>query len=103
MAKKLAKISLRLALFGILVGEGNGSGAGSAGLHDGTCPADGDVGAKGCAWELGYGVVGGPFAGGAAGFGGAVVLHSLNDAALVRAIAIYCDSHVATRGSSVFG
>ena len=63
MAKKLAKISLRLALFGILVGEGNGAGGGSAGLHDSTCPADGDVGAKGGGWELGYGVVGGPFGG----------------------------------------
>ena len=54
----------------------------SSGLHDGTCPADGDVGAKGGGWELGYGVVGDPFAGGAAGFGGAVVFYSLNDAAL---------------------
>ena len=69
-------------VLGIFVGEGGCAGTGTAGLHDGSCSANGDVGAEGDCRELGYGVVGDIFVGGAAGFGRAVVFHSLDNTTL---------------------
>ena len=58
------------------------AGAGSAGFHDRSCSANGDVGAEVDRRELGYGVVGGPFVDGAVALGGAVVLRPLDNTAL---------------------